>query len=172
MVLEHARGEFVPNQPWTWLISGITYPFVQKACSGVVIKAKLVIQYVYRACFVHRGTVMPQGCLCNSKGPLYWILSNTPRPLPLFHHFSIWEAAFSLYLIYPWDLLIVKRDSWAQRTYFLCSRVQCQCKQGFWQSRLIDAHGQWRLAHVIQSNKWATVAQTDEDVNAGSDRKV
>lgn len=36
------------------------------------------------------------------------------------------------------------------------------------QPRLTDAHGQWRLARVNQSNRQATVAQTAEEANAGS----
>ena len=37
--------------------------------------------------------------------------------------------------------------------------------------RLIDACGEWRLAHV-SPNSWATVAQIAEEIDAGSDRKV
>ena len=37
--------------------------------------------------------------------------------------------------------------------------------------RLIDARGERRLARVVRSNRRATGAQTDERVNAGSDRK-
>ncbi|ROL45969.1 hypothetical protein DPX16_4783 [Anabarilius grahami] len=39
-------------------------------------------------------------------------------------------------------------------------------------SRLIDARGERRLARVVRSNRRATVAQTAQEVNAGSDRKV
>jgi len=37
---------------------------------------------------------------------------------------------------------------------------------------LIDARGERRLACVVRSIRWATVAQTAQEVNAGSDRKV
>ncbi|KAK3507722.1 hypothetical protein QTP70_034827, partial [Hemibagrus guttatus] len=45
-------------------------------------------------------------------------------------------------------------------------------RQGHGWSRLIDAHGELRLARVIRSNRRAPVAQIAEEVNAGSDRKV
>ncbi len=38
--------------------------------------------------------------------------------------------------------------------------------------RLIDSHGERRLARVVWSNRRATVAQTPQEVNAGSDGKV
>ena len=44
--------------------------------------------------------------------------------------------------------------------------------QGHERPRLTDACGERRLAHVVQSNRQATVAQIAEEVNAGSDRKV
>ena len=39
-------------------------------------------------------------------------------------------------------------------------------------SRLIDARGERRSAHVVWSNRQGTVAQIAEEVNAGPDRKV
>uniref|UniRef100_A0A8P4K6M0 Transposable element Tc1 transposase n=1 Tax=Dicentrarchus labrax TaxID=13489 RepID=A0A8P4K6M0_DICLA len=45
-------------------------------------------------------------------------------------------------------------------------------RQGHGRPRLIDAHGERRLACVVRSNRRATVAQIAEKVNAGSDRKV
>ena len=39
-------------------------------------------------------------------------------------------------------------------------------------NRVIEAHGEWRLACVARSNRWATVAQTAEKVSTGSYRKV
>ncbi|MBN3307699.1 PTH1R protein, partial [Amia calva] len=45
-------------------------------------------------------------------------------------------------------------------------------RQGHGRPRLIDARGERRLAHVVRSNRRATVAQIAEKVNAGSDRKV
>ncbi|KAK3528491.1 hypothetical protein QTP70_000311 [Hemibagrus guttatus] len=44
-------------------------------------------------------------------------------------------------------------------------------RQGHERPRLTDARGERRLAHVIRSNRQATVAQIAEEVNAGSDRK-
>ncbi|ROL41713.1 hypothetical protein DPX16_9304 [Anabarilius grahami] len=45
-------------------------------------------------------------------------------------------------------------------------------RQGHGRPRLIDARGERRLARVVRSNRRATVAQTAQEVNAGSDRKV
>ncbi|KAK3560711.1 hypothetical protein QTP86_014737, partial [Hemibagrus guttatus] len=45
-------------------------------------------------------------------------------------------------------------------------------RQGHGRSRLTDPRGERRLARVVRSNRWATVAQTAEEVNAGSDRKL
>ena len=45
-------------------------------------------------------------------------------------------------------------------------------QQGHRWPRPTDARGEQRLAHVIQSNKRATVTQIAEEINAGSDRKV
>ncbi|KAK3537255.1 hypothetical protein QTP70_005484 [Hemibagrus guttatus] len=45
-------------------------------------------------------------------------------------------------------------------------------RQGHGRPRVIDAHGERRLARVIRANRRATVAQIAEEVNAGSDRKV
>ncbi|ROL45968.1 hypothetical protein DPX16_4782 [Anabarilius grahami] len=45
-------------------------------------------------------------------------------------------------------------------------------RQGHGLLRLIDARGERRLARVVRSNRRATVAQTAQEVNAGSDRKV
>ncbi|CAI5647008.1 unnamed protein product [Oreochromis niloticus] len=45
-------------------------------------------------------------------------------------------------------------------------------RQGHGRPRLIDACGEQRLAHVVQSNTRATVAQIAERFNAGSDKKV
>ncbi|ROK23396.1 hypothetical protein DPX16_16440 [Anabarilius grahami] len=42
---------------------------------------------------------------------------------------------------------------------------------GHGRPRLTDARGERRLAHVVQSNRRATVAQIAQEVNAGSDRK-
>ncbi|KAK3569752.1 hypothetical protein QTP86_004077 [Hemibagrus guttatus] len=44
-------------------------------------------------------------------------------------------------------------------------------RQGHGRPRLIDAHGERRLARVIRSNGQATVVQIAEEVNAGSDRQ-
>ena len=40
-------------------------------------------------------------------------------------------------------------------------------QQGNGQLRLTDAHGEQRVAHVVRSNKWATVTQIAEEVNTG-----
>ncbi len=45
-------------------------------------------------------------------------------------------------------------------------------QQGHGWPRLIDARGERRLARVVRSNRRATVAQIDQEVNAGSDGKV
>ena len=45
-------------------------------------------------------------------------------------------------------------------------------RQGHGRTRLTDARGERRLARVVRSNRRATVVQTAEEVNAGSDRKV
>ena len=45
-------------------------------------------------------------------------------------------------------------------------------RQGHGRPRLIDVHGEQRLAHVVQSNRRATVAQIAENANACFDRKV
>lgn len=44
-------------------------------------------------------------------------------------------------------------------------------RQGHGQSRLTDACGEQRLTSVVQFSRLATVAQTAEQVNAGSDTK-
>ncbi|KAK3566282.1 hypothetical protein QTP86_030576 [Hemibagrus guttatus] len=44
-------------------------------------------------------------------------------------------------------------------------------RQGHGRPRLIDGRGERRLDRVVRSNRRATVAQTAEEVNAGSDRK-
>lgn len=60
------------------------------------------------------------------------------------------------------------------RTYQIWSKEgkPSNRRQGHGRPRLIDAQGEQRLALVVQSNAWATVAQITEKVNAGSDRKV
>ncbi len=45
-------------------------------------------------------------------------------------------------------------------------------RQGRGRPRHTDARGERRLAPVFQSNRWATVAQIAQEVNAGSDGKV
>ncbi len=45
-------------------------------------------------------------------------------------------------------------------------------RQGHGRPRLIDARGERRLDHVVQSNRQAFVAQIAQEVNAGSDGKV
>ncbi|KAK3518727.1 hypothetical protein QTP70_009665 [Hemibagrus guttatus] len=45
-------------------------------------------------------------------------------------------------------------------------------RQGHGRPRLIDAHGEQKLAHLVQVHRRATVAHIAEKVNAGSDRKV
>ncbi|ROL51811.1 hypothetical protein DPX16_19330 [Anabarilius grahami] len=44
-------------------------------------------------------------------------------------------------------------------------------RQGHGRPRLIDSRVERRLAHVVRSNRRATVAQIAQEVNAGSDRK-
>ena len=45
-------------------------------------------------------------------------------------------------------------------------------QQGHGWPGLTDAHGERRLAHVVQINRKATVTEIAKEVNAGSDRKV
>ncbi|ROL52456.1 hypothetical protein DPX16_6140 [Anabarilius grahami] len=45
-------------------------------------------------------------------------------------------------------------------------------QQGHGRPRVIDACGKRRLDRALRSNRRATVAQTAQEVNAGSDRKV
>ncbi|ROI69383.1 hypothetical protein DPX16_14323 [Anabarilius grahami] len=45
-------------------------------------------------------------------------------------------------------------------------------RQGHGRPRLSDARGERRLSRVVRSNRRATGAQTAQEVNAGSDRKV
>ena len=45
-------------------------------------------------------------------------------------------------------------------------------RQSHRRPRLTDACGEQRLARMVRSNRWATVAQISEEVNVGSDRKV
>ncbi|ROJ36055.1 hypothetical protein DPX16_12680 [Anabarilius grahami] len=56
------------------------------------------------------------------------------------------------------------------RIYQKCSKegTVVNRRQGHGRPRLIDAR---RLARVVRSNRRATVAQTAQEVNAGSDRK-
>lgn len=44
-------------------------------------------------------------------------------------------------------------------------------QQGQWQARLIDTRGEQRLVSVVRSYRGATVGQTAEKANAGSDKK-
>lgn len=44
-------------------------------------------------------------------------------------------------------------------------------QQGQWQARLIDTREEQRLVSVVRSYRGATVGQTAEKANAGSDKK-
>lgn len=63
-----------------------------------------------------------------------------------------------------WQLHRVHKNCGVFSTYQKWSKNQ---QQGHGWSRLIDAHGEQSLAHVIRSNRKTAEAQTAEEVNAG-----